>query len=94
MKKEYLEPLNPYLTKFRRDSFFINIVLPALIVLFSCLEQSIAAPVLSADVIYTNSKVYTVNKKQPWAEAVAIIGNKIVFVGSNTEVEKYIGGKS
>jgi len=48
----------------------------------------------SASYVFTNGKVYTVNEKQPWAEAVAVDGNKIVFVGSNTEARKYIGKKS
>jgi len=37
----------------------------------------------SVDRIFTNAKVYTVNSKQPWAEAVAVSGNEIVFVGDN-----------
>ncbi len=35
-----------------------------------------------ADVVYTNGKIYTVNEKQPWAEAVAIKDGKFVKVGS------------
>ena len=35
----------------------------------------------SADYALINGKIYTVNEKQPWAEAVAIDGNKIVYVG-------------
>ena len=35
-----------------------------------------------ADYVLINGKVYTVNTKQPWAEAVAVQGNKLVFVGS------------
>jgi hypothetical protein len=32
-----------------------------------------------ADFVLTNGKVYTVNEKQPWAEAVAVKGNKIAL---------------
>ena len=39
---------------------------------------------------FINGKVYTVNDKQPLAEAVITEGNKILFVGSNTEAKKYI----
>ena len=35
----------------------------------------------TADTVFTGGKVYTVNDNQPWAEAVAVKGNKIVFVG-------------
>jgi predicted amidohydrolase YtcJ len=41
-----------------------------------------------ADTIVLHGKVYTVNAKQPWAEAVAILGSKIVAVGSDTEISK------
>jgi predicted amidohydrolase YtcJ len=39
---------------------------------------------------FINGKVYTVNDKQPLAEAVLIEGNKIKFVGSTEEVKKLI----
>ena len=39
---------------------------------------------ISADYLFTNAKVYTVNKNQPWAETVAVKNNKIVFVGSSS----------
>lgn len=38
-----------------------------------------------------NGKVYTVDPKMPWAEAVVIDSNRIVFVGSTEEANKYIG---
>jgi predicted amidohydrolase YtcJ len=44
-----------------------------------------------ASMVIRNAVVYTVNKNQPQAEAVAIHGDKILFVGSNAEVKKYIG---
>ena len=40
---------------------------------------------MSATRIFHNGKIYTVNKNQPWAEAVVLDGDKIVFVGSNEE---------
>ena len=48
-------------------------------------------PIEPADKVFTNGKVYTVNESQPWAEAVAVSGNKIVFVGSSKDAEAYIG---
>ncbi len=61
-----------------------------LVVLVSCTptEQKNTE---TADQVFNNGKIYTVNANQPWAEAVAIKGNEIVFVGSNEEVEAYIG---
>jgi len=40
---------------------------------------------LQADAIYYNAKVYTVNESLPWAEAVAIKGDEIIYVGSDNE---------
>jgi predicted amidohydrolase YtcJ len=47
-----------------------------------------------ADLIFLNGNVYTVNDKQPHAEAVAVKMDRIVFVGSNTEAKKYQGAKT
>lgn len=44
-----------------------------------------------ADLILTNARVYTVEDKQPWAEAVAIKDGKIVAVGSSAAVGKLRG---
>ncbi|MXN63866.1 amidohydrolase family protein [Stappia sp. GBMRC 2046] len=45
----------------------------------------------AADIVFTNAKVYTVNEDQPWAEAVAVAGNKIVYVGDAEGVKAYLG---
>jgi len=45
----------------------------------------------TADLLITHGRVYTVNAKQPWAEAVAIRGDKIVAVGSAAEIDHYRG---
>lgn len=43
------------------------------------------------DIILTNARVYTVEESQPWAEAIAIAGEKIVAVGSKATVTKLAG---
>lgn len=45
----------------------------------------------AADVILTNARVYTVDERRPWAEAVAISDGKIVAVGAAAEVAKARG---
>ena len=45
----------------------------------------------SADFVFTNAKVYTVNDAAPWAEAVAVKGNRIIYVGAAADVEPLIG---
>lgn len=47
-----------------------------------------------AEIVFTGGKVYTVDENQPWAEAVAVTGNKIVFVGSNEDAQKLIGDQT
>ncbi|HVP41543.1 MAG TPA: amidohydrolase [Candidatus Krumholzibacteriaceae bacterium] len=42
----------------------------------------------SADLILYNAKVYTLNRKKPKAQAIAIKGNKIAAVGSNAQILK------
>jgi len=42
-----------------------------------------------ADTIITNAKVYTVDVKQPWAEAVAVQGDRVLFVGSAKATMRY-----
>jgi predicted amidohydrolase YtcJ len=44
-----------------------------------------------ADFVLTGGKVYTVNKKQPWAEAVAVKGKEIVYVGDNAGAKTFVG---
>ena len=44
-----------------------------------------------ADVVFTNASVYTVDEAQPWAEAVAVKGNEIVYVGDAGGAETWVG---
>ena len=47
-----------------------------------------------ADLIITNAKVWTVEKSNPAAQAVAVLGERIVAVGSNTDVEPWRGSNT
>lgn len=48
--------------------------------------MGIFIPMLSlANSIFVNGSIYTVNPKQPWAEAIVIENEHIAFVGSNTD---------
>ncbi|MEM1110669.1 MAG: amidohydrolase [Pseudomonadota bacterium] len=53
--------------------------------------QGSAAGHAKADLVLRNGQVYTVNPAQPWAEAVAVKDEKIVFVGSNAEADLWVG---
>jgi predicted amidohydrolase YtcJ len=39
---------------------------------------------------FVKGKIYTVNEKQPYAEAVVVEGNKIIYIGSDTGALDYI----
>ena len=45
----------------------------------------------SADLIITNARVYTVDKQQPRAEAVAVLGERIAAVGSASAIDAWRG---
>ena len=56
--------------------------------------RSQAAPPWSADTIFTNGNVYTVNDAAPHAEAIAIKSGHIAFVGSNERAKSYTGPRT
>jgi predicted amidohydrolase YtcJ len=44
-----------------------------------------------ADVVFKNGNIYTANERQPTAEALAVRKDRIIFVGSNRDAQKYVG---
>ncbi|MBL8207598.1 MAG: amidohydrolase [Blastocatellia bacterium] len=58
--------------------------------LWLCLTWTALAQV-NADLVLRNGKIWTVNDKQPEAEAVAILGNRIIAVGTSKDLRKLIG---
>ena len=48
----------------------------------------------AADFVFTNGRVYTVDEKRPWAEAVAVRGTDIVYVGDSSGVEAFVGDQT
>jgi predicted amidohydrolase YtcJ len=63
----------------------LTFVIPLLVATCAVTSYSDAQ---SADTIVHHAKIYTLNVKQPWAEAIAIQGDKIIAVGTEAEVEK------
>jgi len=49
---------------------------------------------ISADMVLVHGKVWTENPRQPEVEAVAILGDRIVEVGSSEEILKTVGPKT
>jgi len=48
----------------------------------------------SADIVYRNGQIYTVNASSPWAQAVAIKEDRFIFVGTDDNVATYIGAET
>lgn len=60
--------------------------------IFSVAAQAQAKP--AADLIVTNAKIWTVDKTRPNAEALAVLGERIVAVGTAAEVDAWHGPKT
>src|SRR5574341_1186814 len=58
------------------------------------LTPATAPPTQTADLIFINGDVYTVNERQPRAQAVAVKADRIVFVGSNAAAKRYRGNST
>jgi predicted amidohydrolase YtcJ len=48
----------------------------------------------AADYLFVNGKVYTMEPRVPWAQAVAVAKDKIVAVGKNRSIRKWAGPKT
>src|SRR5215203_5761014 len=46
---------------------------------------------MSADLVFLNGTVITVDDAQPTAAAVAVVGNRIARIGSNDEIQDEVG---
>ena len=64
--------------------FYICFALVFLLTYISCKPPSEKN---DADLILLNGIIWTVNPGQPWAEAVAISGEKILAVGSTNAIK-------
>jgi len=56
--------------------------------------SGITADAETADRIFINGNIYTVNEKQRHAEAIAVHRDRIIFVGTNADAEKFRGDKT
>ena len=75
------------------NTLLMTIILLASTMLSACsqvTENSIPASSSDIDYVFTNARVYTVNKKQPWAEAVVVDDNTIVYVGDTKTAFTYV----
>lgn len=48
----------------------------------------------AADVVFVNGRVYTIDPKRPWAQAVAVKGKHIAYVGDTAGAKAMVGKKT
>src|SRR5579864_7081844 len=64
-----------------------SVLLAVLVYPFSLAQK----PAVPAETIVLHGRIYTVDAKHPWAEAIAIRGEKILAVGTDSEILHYQG---
>ncbi|MEK7854878.1 MAG: amidohydrolase family protein [Acidobacteriota bacterium] len=62
----------------------------SLLVLFS----NISAQSLTADLVITNANVHTIDSKRPTARSIAVLGDRIIAVGSDADTKAFIGPRT
>ncbi len=69
----------------------MNVSVASLWLLVAMLVFSSSASGEVADIVLRNGSIWTVNEQQPEAEALAIVGDRIVYVGTNSGATDRIG---
>jgi predicted amidohydrolase YtcJ len=64
-------------------------LLPVSVTIIALSAGAWGQAVTTAETVIVNARIYTVNAKQPWAEALAIRGDKILAVGSAKDIAAY-----
>jgi predicted amidohydrolase YtcJ len=60
----------------------------------SLLLHSISNAASEADLVLRNGRIYTMDAARSWVDAIAIREGKIVFVGPESQIDKWIGSKT
>ena len=72
----------------RRTHFVVVILCVILLAVGSARAQNSQT---AGDIVVLHGRIYTLDSKQPWAEALAIRGDKIVAVGDDASIGKFRG---
>ncbi len=75
-----------------KNTFWAVLGLLACLLLSAVITPAQSKP--AADLIIFNAKIWTVDKSLPTAEAVAVLGDRIVGVGSNRDIDEWRGPKT
>ncbi|PZR71517.1 MAG: hypothetical protein DLM73_15680, partial [Chthoniobacterales bacterium] len=95
--KNYSQDLRSFLRRrearstFRRRLAMMNAMkaLPSFLFLAFCSALPASMKAETAQMVFLNGNIYTMNERAPHAEAIATQGDRIVFVGSNDSAKKY-----
>jgi predicted amidohydrolase YtcJ len=68
-----------------------GVILGTAAVVLCCVFSVVAQARPAADLIIRNAKIWTVDAARPEAQAVAILGDRIVAVGSNQDLDVWLG---
>ncbi len=66
-------------------------VLATLFFLLACSQTEDLATKAAASIVFHTGKVYTVNERQPWASAIAVKNERIVYVGDDEGALELVG---
>src|SRR5215831_172844 len=76
-------------------SFCLNLAGPMKSIFVLLLLTAAAFPQnQTADLVLKNANIYTVDEHKAHAQAVAVKGDKIVFVGSDAEIQPWVGART
>jgi hypothetical protein len=72
------------------------VALSALLVVEGCATRIDTVEIgnKTADTVFINGELYTVDEDNRWAEAIAVEGGTIAFVGSMGDIDSYIGDQT
>jgi Predicted metal-dependent hydrolase with the TIM-barrel fold len=72
----------------------VFVLIVAFSFILSTVPISSAASVGIADSVYINGNIYTMDEAQPTAAALAVKGQRLIYVGSNDGIKDYIGNNT
>ena len=74
-----------------RDSVIAPLAIASCVFGAACSPKAATASAAPADLVLRNGKVVTMDSANPQGQAVAITGDKITAVGSDADIQKYVG---
>jgi predicted amidohydrolase YtcJ len=70
------------------EDYLMKVLAAVSSMLVICCAAAAGARAESADIVFLNGNIHTMNERQPHAEAIAVKGGRIIFVGSKAEAAK------